>query len=210
MSGWIGTGRWSPRANENTILRSRGTVRLDSSPAAADHREVCTISKYQEFDAQIFDVTKIMIGFSLTDAQKTELLKIAGEIEAACQDGSLSADERQRLLETMADCGLELPQTPMEPCVNEAKLQERLTQYMELDLFQMDIGALINDYKSQGLPMPTMEQLQAEVIAEARKCLETIMICEAKGHLWKETADPENGTSTLSCRRCGAEEHLRW
>ena len=82
--------------------------------------------------------------------------------------------------------------------------------YMELDLFQMDIGALINDYKSQGLPMPTMEQLQAEVIAEARKCLETIMICEVKGHLWKETADPENGTSTLSCRRCGAEEHLRW
>ena len=77
-------------------------------------------------------------------------------------------------------------------------------------LFQMDIGALINDYKSQGLPMPTMEQLQAEVIAEARKCLETIMICEAKGHMWKETADPENGTSTLSCRRCGAEEHLRW
>lgn len=183
---------------------------MDSSPAAADHREVCTISKYQEFDAQIFDVTKIMIGFSLTDGQKTELLKIADEIEAACQDGSLSANERQRLLETMADCGLELPQTPMEPCVDEAKLQERLTQYMELDLFQMDIGALINDYKSQGLPMPTMEQLQAEVIAEARKCLETIMICEAKGHLWKETADPENGTSTLSCRRCGAEEHLRW
>ena len=89
---------------------------MDSSPAAADHREVCTISKYQEFDAQIFDVTKIMIGFSLTDAQKTELLKIAGEIEAACQDGSLSADERQRLLETMADCGLELPQIGRASC----------------------------------------------------------------------------------------------
>lgn len=36
------------------------------------------------------------------------------------------------------------------------------------------------------------------------------MVCEAKGHLWKEQADPENGTSTLTCRRCGAEEHLRW
>lgn len=168
------------------------------------------MSKYQDFDSEIFEVTKIMIGFSLTDGQKTELLKIADEIEAACQDGSLSADERQRLLETMVDCGLELPQASTEPCVDETKLQERLTQYMELDLFHMDISALINDYKSQGLPIPTMEQLRAEVIAEAWKCLETIMICEAKGHLWKETADPENGTSTLSCRRCGAEEHLRW
>ena len=70
---------------------------------------MCTISKYQDFDSEIFEVTKIMIGFSLTDGQKTELLKIAGEIETACQDGSLSGDERQQLLDTMADCGLELP-----------------------------------------------------------------------------------------------------
>ena len=113
-------------------------------------KEMCTISKYQDFDSEIFEVTKIMIGFSLTDGQKTELLKIAGEIEAACQDGSLSGDERQRLLDTMGDCGLELPQSPTEPVVDEAKLQERLAQYMELELFQMDIGELIRDYKSQG------------------------------------------------------------
>ena len=25
--------------------------------------------------------------------------------------------------------------------------------------------------------------------------METLMVCEAKGHLWKEHADPENGTS---------------
>ena len=168
------------------------------------------MSKYQDFDSEIFEVTKIMIGFSLTDGQKTELLKIAGEIETACQDGSLSGDERQRLLETMVDCGLELPQASTEPCVDETKLQERLAQYMELELFQMDIGELIRDYKAQGLPVPPMEQLRAEAAAEARKCLETMMVCEAKGHLWKETADPENGTSTLSCRRCGAEEHLQW
>ena len=43
---------------------------MDSSPAAADHREVCTISKYQEFDAQIFEATKIMIGFTLSEGQK--------------------------------------------------------------------------------------------------------------------------------------------
>ena len=183
---------------------------MDSSLAAADHKEMHTMSKYQDFDSEIFEVTKIMIGFSLTDGQKTELLKIADEIEAACQDGSLSANERQRLLDTMADCGLELPQPPAEPVVDEAKLQERLAQYMELELFQMDIGELIRDYKSQELPVPPMEQLRAEAAAEARRCLETMMICEAKGHLWKETADPENGTSTLSCRRCGAEEHLQW
>lgn len=169
------------------------------------------MSKYQEFDAQIFKATKIMIGFSLSEGQKAELLKIAGEIKDACRDGSLTSDERQRLLDTMADCGLELPTSPAKPGVDEAKLQERLAQYMELELFQMDISELIRDYKSQGLPLPTMEQLREEAAAEARKCLEAMMICEAKGHLWKEKdADPENGTSTLSCRRCGAEEHLRW
>ncbi len=47
-------------------------------------------------------------------------------------------------------------------------------------------------------------------MAEARKCLEAVMACEAKGHLWKEKADPENGTSELTCRRCGARENLRW
>ena len=168
------------------------------------------MSKYQEFDAQIFEVTKIMVGFSLSEGQRAELLKIAGEIEAACQDGSLSGDERQRLLDTMADCGLDLTQPPMEPGVDEVKLQERLAKYMELELFQMDIGELISSYKSQGLPVPPMEQLREEAAAEARKCLETMMACEAKGHLWKEKADAENGTSTLSCRRCGTEEYLRW
>lgn len=90
------------------------------------------------------------------------------------------------------------------------ELERRLERYLQSDDFQTDIGALVNDYWAQGLPVPPEEQLREEAIAEARKCLETVMICEAKGHLWKETADPENGTSTLSCRRCGAEEHLRW
>ena len=168
------------------------------------------MSKYQKFNAQIFEVTKIMIGFSLSEGQKAELLKIAGKIEAAHQDGSLSGDERQQLLETMVDCGLELPQLPAGPGVDEAKLQDRLAKYMGSELFQVDIGELISDYKSQGLPVPPMDQLREEAAAEARKCLEVMMICEAKGHLWKEQADPENGTSILSCRRCGVEEHLRW
>ena len=69
------------------------------------------MSKYEEFDDQIFDVTKIMVDFSLTDGQKTELLDIASEIEDAYRDGSLSGDERRKLLDSMADCGLDLPQT---------------------------------------------------------------------------------------------------
>ena len=90
------------------------------------------------------------------------------------------------------------------------ELEKRLEKYLQSEEFQGDIGALVNDYCAQGLPVPPEEQLREEAAAEARKCLETMMICEAKGHLWTETADPENGTSTLSCRRCGAVEHLRW
>lgn len=90
------------------------------------------------------------------------------------------------------------------------ELEKRLERYLQSEDFLYDVGALVNDYQAQGLPVPSEEQLREEAIAEARKCLETMMVCEAKGHLWKETADPENGTSTLSCLRCSAEEHLRW
>ncbi|WP_300603957.1 hypothetical protein [uncultured Oscillibacter sp.] len=91
------------------------------------------------------------------------------------------------------------------------ELEKRMEQYLQSEDFQMDIGALVNDYQSQGLPVPPEEQLREEAAAEARKCIETMMICEAKGHLWNEKdADPENGTSTLYCSRCGVEEHLRW
>lgn len=85
------------------------------------------MSKYQEFDSKIFDVTKIMLDGSLTDGQKSELLKISGEIDAAVQDGSLSAVERQNLRLTMADCGLELPPDPVKPPrkPHRAKGQER-------------------------------------------------------------------------------------
>jgi len=58
--------------------------------------------------------------------------------------------------------------------------------------------------------MSKVEQLRKEAVAEAGKSLETLMACEAKGHLWKEQADPENESSELTCRRCGKTEHLRW
>ena len=85
-----------------------------------------------------------------------------------------------------------------------AELEKRLEKYLQSEQFQWDISALGCDYQSQGLPVPPIEQLRTEAAAEVRKCLETMMLCETKGHLWKEKADPENGTSTLSSRRCGA------
>ena len=72
------------------------------------------MSNYQKFDSEIFDITKIMVGFSLSDGQKSELLKIAGEIDAAVKDGSLSKAERDQLRLTMEDCGMEFPPPPTE------------------------------------------------------------------------------------------------
>lgn len=95
--------------------------------------------------------------------------------------------------------------------IDRAELERRVAEYQRTDEFQLDILDLIYDYKMQGLPVPEKERLHAEAVSLNRECLKAIMTCEAKGHLWKEKdADPENGTSTLACRRCGAEEHLRW
>lgn len=142
-----------------------------------------------------------MIGFSLSDGQKAELLNIFHEIEAACEDGSLNADEKERLLLSMKDCGMELPLAPAEAGINGSELQDRLKEYMGSDLFQMDMDALAKEYQTQGLPVPPEEQLREEAGAEARKCLETMMACEAKGHLRKgKESDLEKGTSTPPCR----------
>ena len=93
--------------------------------------------------------------------------------------------------------------------INE-ELEKRLAEYMKTDEFSLDISDLAYDYELQGLSVPPEDQLRAEAAAEARKCLETLMICEAHGHLWIERADPENGCSDLTCRRCGTRDHLQW
>ena len=72
------------------------------------------MSKYQEFDSKIFHVTRMMLDCSLTEGQKSELLKLSGEIDTAHREGGLSGDERRQLRATMADCGLELPPDPAE------------------------------------------------------------------------------------------------
>ncbi len=93
--------------------------------------------------------------------------------------------------------------------IDQAELQKRLAAYTRSEDLQRDIADLAQDYRRQGLPVPPAEQLRGEAVSDARKCLEAVMACEAKGHLWKERADPENGTSELSCRCCGRTEHLR-
>ncbi len=107
----------------------------------------------------------------------------------------------------------EFPQTGTEPPpapAGQAELEKRLADYTKSEDFQCDLADLAQDYRRQGLPEPPAEQLREEAVAEAQKCLEAVMACEAKGHLWKERADPENGTSELSCRRCGKTEKCRW
>ncbi len=94
--------------------------------------------------------------------------------------------------------------------IDQETLKKRLAAYMRSEDLQRDIADFAQDYRNQGLPVPSAEQLRDEAVAEARKWLEVIMTCEAKGHLWKERADPENGTSELSCRRCGKTETCRW
>ena len=98
----------------------------------------------------------------------------------------------------------------MEVSKINKELEKRLKEYLQSDEFELDTVELTHDYEDQGLPVPPKEQLREEATAMARKHLEAAMICEATGHLWTEEADPENGTSELTCRRCGVTEHLRW
>ena len=89
-------------------------------------------------------------------------------------------------------------------------MERRLADYISTAECQQSIEALADYYRAMRLPVPPYEVLRCGEVQEVRKCLENLMICEAQGHLWKENAEPENGTSTLTCRRCGTEENLRW
>lgn len=177
---------------------------MGSAPLAL--KEVFETDKYREFDSKISDITRIMLDLSLTEGQKSELRAVMEEMDKARREGQLTDAQHGRLLCTMADCGMDLPPV----AVDQAELEKRLAAYMASDEFQRDLADLAHDYRCQGLPVPSADQLRDEAMGEARKCLESVMACEAKGHLWKEKADPENGTSDLTCRRCGESEHLQW
>ncbi len=94
--------------------------------------------------------------------------------------------------------------------INYTELEKRLNQYIQTDDFKRDLEAAAFDYQALGLPVPPADVLRDKEIAALRRTMEAVMICEAKGHRWKERADPENGTSELTCRRCGKTETLRW
>ena len=81
--------------------------------------------------------------------------------------------------------------------INYTELEKRVQQYIQTEGFQRDLADAANDYRRLELPVPSAEVLRDQEIAALRRAMETVMICEAKGHLWKEKADPENGTSTL-------------
>lgn len=93
--------------------------------------------------------------------------------------------------------------------IDQAELERRLADYTGTEAFERGIEAMAEEYRALRLPVPPYEVLRYGEVQEARKCLENLMIREAKGHLGKEKADPENGTSTLTCRRCGAQENLQ-
>ena len=92
--------------------------------------------KYQEFDNKIFDITRIMLDFSLTEGQKSELRAVMDEMEAAHREGLLTDAQHGRLLCTMADCGIELPPV----AVDQVELEKRLAAYTQSVEFQQDIA----------------------------------------------------------------------
>ena len=67
------------------------------------------MDKYQEFDNEIFDITRIMLDFSLTEGQKSELREVMEEMETAHREGLLTDAQHGRLLCMMADCGMDCP-----------------------------------------------------------------------------------------------------
>lgn len=64
---------------------------------------------YSAFDDEIFEITRIMVGLTLSDGQRRELAQVVDRIEAAYQAGDLNNEQRGRLLDNIADCGMELP-----------------------------------------------------------------------------------------------------
>ena len=85
------------------------------------------MDRYEAFDNAIFEITKIQVGPTLTEGQKRELLEVAGEIETAFQRGTLTAQERRDLLDSIEDCGLELPAGPGTPARQQSKGKHRET-----------------------------------------------------------------------------------
>jgi hypothetical protein len=98
----------------------------------------------------------------------------------------------------------------MSGYLDQPTVETRLAAYLESGDLELDIDRLRNEYRQNGWIMPTQEELRAEAIKEQREWLENLTLCENEGHLLEETADGENGTSDLYCKRCGFSQHIQW
>lgn len=98
----------------------------------------------------------------------------------------------------------------MRDYLDKPTIKEQLEGYLESEDLEMDIDGLKNEYVCQGQQIPHEDCLCNEAVANMRKHLENLAVCKSEGHQLQETADPENGTSDLSCDRCGYHETLQW
>lgn len=98
----------------------------------------------------------------------------------------------------------------MDEYLDSRTMEERLENYLNSEEFEQDMYLKAQKYMDAQIPIPPDEQLRKQVLEEKREWLETYAVCESEGHAWEETADPENGTSTLDCTRCGEHQLLQW
>ncbi len=74
-----------------------------------------------------------------------------------------------------------------EECLTEQNynsiLARNLENYTKTKSFQRDVEALAHSYKTQNLPVPSLEQLQSEAISEMRECLANMMAYRNAKHL---------------------------
>lgn len=98
----------------------------------------------------------------------------------------------------------------MNDYLDKPTLEERLAAYLSSEEFGQDMYLKALEYADANTPVPPAEQLRSQVIADKVAWLETYDKCETEGHAWKETADPENGTSDFHCVRCGERRLLHW
>ena len=98
----------------------------------------------------------------------------------------------------------------MKNYLNKPTLAEKLAGYRESEDFKEAVAILGNDYRLEGLEIPPLADLEVQALHEKRVWLEALSACVAEGHQLTETADGENGTSDLSCDRCGFFQHIQW
>lgn len=89
-------------------------------------------------------------------------------------------------------------------------LSERLEGYRDSPKFNEDVSWAANERWLCGEPELGLHQLRAGVLSAKKEMLQNEIKCELEGHVLNEEADGENGSSTLSCDRCGDSQTFYW